>query len=77
MVTGHHHVLHVTMKIVDTLELAAEINRPVRQVRTLVYEGKIPVMKISHKGNWFDLDEVVRALKRFEIPAVSAKNGKR
>jgi len=57
-------------KLLDTNELALELNRPVRQIRSWVAGKKIPVCKIGWRTNLFDLDKVLKALERFEIPAV-------
>jgi len=60
-------------RLLNTVELAAELNRPVRQIRSFVAAKKIPVLKIGWRTNLFDPDKVIKALARFEIPAVGAK----
>jgi hypothetical protein len=57
-------------RLLDTKQLAAELNRPVRQIRSWVAGRKIPVCKIGWRTNLFDLDKVLKALERFEIPSV-------
>jgi hypothetical protein len=57
-------------KLLDTNELALELNRPVRQIRSWVAAKKIPVLKVGWRTNLFDPDKVRKALERFEIPAV-------
>jgi hypothetical protein len=63
-------------RLLSTNELAAELNRPVRQIRSFVAAKKIPVLKIGWRTNLFDPEKVIKALARFEIPAVNAKNAK-
>jgi len=60
-------------RLVDTNQLALELGRPVRQIRSFVQAKKIPVLKIGWRTNLFDPDKVRAALARFEIPAVDAK----
>jgi len=63
-----------TMKrLLNTNELALELNKSARQIRYLVDARKIPVLRIGYRTNLFDLDKVLKALARFEIPEVSAK----
>jgi hypothetical protein len=63
-------------RLLDTNQLALELNRPVRQIRSLVQAKKIPVLKIGWRTNLFDPEKVIKALQGFEIPAVTAKNTK-
>jgi hypothetical protein len=60
-------------RLLDTNQLALELNRPVRQIRSLVHAKKIPVLKIGWRTNLFDPDAVIKALARFEIKAVDQK----
>ena len=60
-------------RLLDTNELALELNRPVRQIRSFVAAKKIPVLRIGWRTNLFDPDKVRKALERFEIKAVGAK----
>ena len=60
-------------RLLTTNELALELNRSVRQIRTLVDAKKIPVLRIGWRTNLFDPDKVLKALQRFEIKAVDAK----
>jgi hypothetical protein len=60
-------------RLLNTIELAAELNRPVRQIRSFVAAKKIPVLKIGWRTNLFDLDKVLEALQRFEIKEVGTK----
>jgi hypothetical protein len=60
-------------RLLDTKELAAELNRPIRQIRGFVSAKKIPVLKIGHRTNLFELEKVQKALARFEIKEVRAK----
>jgi hypothetical protein len=60
-------------RLLNTNELAAELNRPVRQIRSFVAAKKIPVLKIGWRTNLFDPDKVIKALARFEIKEVDAK----
>lgn len=61
------------MKLLNTNELAAELNLPVRQIRTFVQAKKIPYLKIGWRTNLFDPDKVIKSLARFEVKAVDAK----
>jgi hypothetical protein len=61
-------------RLLDTNQLALELNRPVRQIRSLVQAKKIPVLKIGWRTNLFDPDAVMKALARFEIKEISAKS---
>jgi hypothetical protein len=60
-------------RLLNTNELALELNKSARQIRYLVDARKIPVLRIGYRTNLFDLDKVLKALARFEIPEVSAK----
>ncbi len=60
-------------RLLNTVELAAELNRPVRQIRGLVQAKKIPVLKIGWRTNLFDPDAVIKALLRFEIKEIGAE----
>jgi hypothetical protein len=60
-------------RLLDTNQLAAELNRPVRQIRSLVQAKKIPVLKIGWRTNLFDPDKVIKALARFEIKETDAQ----
>ncbi len=60
-------------RLLDTQQLALELNRPIRQIRSLVQARKIPVIKLGWRTNLFDVDKVLKALSKFEIPAVGDK----
>ena len=60
-------------RLLDTNELALELNRPVRQIRSFIAAKKIPVLRIGWRTNLFDPDKVRKALERFEIKEVGAK----
>ena len=60
-------------RLLSTNELAAELNRPVRQIRSFVAAKKIPVLRIGWRTNLFDPDKVIKALARFEIKEIGAK----
>ena len=60
-------------KLLNIFELSKASERPLRQLRTLVAQRKIPYLKIGHRTMLFDPQKVEKALQRFEIPAVSAK----
>jgi hypothetical protein len=61
-------------KLVDIEKLSEETGFPVRTLRTFIAGKKIPVVKIGHRTMRFNPDRVLKALQRFEIPAV--KNDK-
>ena len=65
--------VHRMKRLLDTHQLAAELNRPIRQIRGLVQAKKIPVLKIGWRTNLFDPDAVLKALARFEIKEIGAK----
>jgi hypothetical protein len=60
-------------RLLDTNELALELNRPFRQIRSFVAAKKIPVLKIGWRTNLFDPEKVIKALARFEIKEIDAK----
>ena len=60
-------------RLLDTSELALELGRPIRQIRTFVQTRKIPFLRVGHRSLLFDLGKVEKALQRFEIPAVGDK----
>ena len=60
-------------RLLDTNEVALELNRPVRQIRSFVAAKKIPVLKIGWRTNLFDPEKVIKALARFEIKEIDAK----
>jgi hypothetical protein len=60
-------------RLLNTNELAAELNLPVRQIRGFVQAKKIPVLKLGWRTNLFDPEKVLKALARFEVKAVDVK----
>jgi hypothetical protein len=58
-------------KLHDVKQLAQELERPIREIRTLYQERKIPYYKFGHKSVRFDLRKVKAALAKFEVEAVS------
>jgi hypothetical protein len=58
-------------RLLDTNQLAQELGRPVRQIRTFVQTGKIPVIRVGWRTNLYDLDRVIKALSKFEIKEVT------
>jgi hypothetical protein len=60
-------------KLVSIFQLSEDLERPVRQLRNMVAERKIPYFKIGHRTILFDRQKVEAALARFEIPAVNTK----
>jgi hypothetical protein len=61
-------------KLLNIFELSKAKGRPVRQIRTFVEQRKIPYLKVGHRTLLFDPEKVERALARFEIKEVGAKN---
>jgi hypothetical protein len=68
-------------KLVDIERLAEETGFSVRELRTFTAGKKIPFFKFGHRTMRFDTGKVIKALQRFEVPAVSgerhSKNGGR
>lgn len=61
-------------RLLDIKELSGQLGRPVRQIRSFAQARKIPYMKLGHRSLLFDPEKVVKALARFEVEAVTAKN---
>jgi hypothetical protein len=60
-------------KLLNIFELSKAKGRPVRQLRSFVAARKIPCLKVGHRTMLFDIEKVEKALERFEIPAIEAK----
>ena len=50
-------------------ELSIFLQVPVKKVHALARSGMIPRIKLTNKIVRFDLEKVLRAMNRFEIPA--------
>ena len=50
--------------------LSQELGPPVRLLRTLMAQRKIPYVKIGHRTVLFEVDKVREALAKFEVKAV-------
>jgi excisionase family DNA binding protein len=60
----------VLERLLGYAELSQEINLPVRSVRTLVYKGVIPHVRLGHRTVKFRASEVERALRKRTIKEV-------
>ena len=60
-------------RLLNTNQLAEKKNVSPRTIRTWVQTGKIPVLRLGWRSNYFEEEAVDRALSKFEIKAVSAK----
>jgi hypothetical protein len=72
---GQHTSGHMG-KLLNIYELSEQKGRPVRQLRNFVTKRLIPYYKVGHRSVLFDPQEVDKALQRFKIEAVTAKNAK-
>jgi excisionase family DNA binding protein len=63
-------------KLVNIDQLSKETGFTVWTLYSFAASGKIPFYKFGYRTMRFDPDKVIKALNRFEIPAVSAKNAK-
>jgi hypothetical protein len=64
-------------KLFNIFELAEEINRSVRELRTLHQKGILPHYRLGHRTCLYDLARVEAALARYEVKEVGAKASKR
>ena len=60
-------------KLTDIHGLSEQSGLPIRKLRSFVAARKIPFLKCGHRTLLFDVEKVNKALRRFEVPAVSAK----
>jgi hypothetical protein len=58
---------------IEALSKSPQVNLPVRKLRSLWLEHKIPGLKIGHRTLLFSPSKVRAALERFEIKAVGMK----
>jgi len=61
----------MSVKFLSIADLSALIGIPVRTIRSLQYEGKIPYISAGHRTKLYDMDKVVAALERLEVKAVA------
>ena len=61
-------------KLVNIAGLSERRGIPIRTVRSLMAARKIPFLKVGHRTIFFDLEEVDRALQRFEVQEVGARS---
>lgn len=54
-------------KLLNIQELSAEINLPVRTIRTLLQKRRVPCIKLGHRTMRFNPAKVMAALDRFEV----------
>ena len=55
--------------LVDIQGLSTAIGLPVRTIRTLVSNHKVPVMRLGHRTIRFSTDRVMAALQKLEVKA--------
>ena len=59
-------------KLVNIAGLSERRGIPIRTVRSLMSARKIPFLKVGHRTIFFDLEEVDRALRRFEVREIGS-----
>jgi hypothetical protein len=57
----------MTSKLVNITKLSKELGPPVRTLRTLMHDRKIPFIKAGHRTTLFDPQKVRAALEKFEV----------
>lgn len=57
-------------KLVSIGSLSDAIGIPVRTIRSLQYQRKIPYIHAGHRTNLFDVNKVLAALDKLEVRAV-------
>jgi hypothetical protein len=60
--------------LVSIEKLSEQTGFPVRLLRTWAAGKKIPYFKFGHRTMRFDPGKVVKALEKFEVQAIGAKN---
>jgi hypothetical protein len=60
-------------KLVNIAGLSERRGIPIRTVRSLMSARKIPFLKFGHRTIFFDLEQVDRALQRFEVREVGSR----
>lgn len=58
-------------RYVNIQSLSERVGIPVRTLRTMKQQRKIPFIKPGHRTLLFDVDEVTKALQRFRVEAVA------
>ena len=53
--------------LVNIKKLSEELGPPVRTLRTLMHDRKIPFIKAGHRTTLFDPQKVRAALEKFEV----------
>jgi len=61
-------------KLVNISGLSQRKGIPVRTLRTLIANRKIPFLKLGHRTLFFDPDKVDKALQRFEVQEVGSRS---
>jgi hypothetical protein len=61
------------MKLLNIVELSAELGPPVRALRTWAQHRKIPFIRVGHRTLLFDAQKVRAALERLEVRPVGMK----
>ena len=59
-------------KLVNIGGLSAQKGIPIRTLRSLMGARKIPFLRLGYRTIFFDIEEVDRALQRFEIQEVGS-----
>jgi hypothetical protein len=58
-------------QLLDYRGMAGCLGVPVRTLRTWVYQGKAPVLKLGHRSVFFQPSKVFAALEKFEVKAAT------
>ena len=63
-------------KLVNIAALSDYKGIPVRTLRSLMAQRKIPFLKLGYRTIFFDIQQVDRALQRFEVQEVGSRSRK-
>ena len=61
-------------KLVNITGLSEHKGIPIRTLRSLMTARKIPFLKVGHRTIFFDIEQVDRALQRFEVQEVGSRS---
>ena len=59
------------MKFHNIFQLSEASGLPVRTLRSLMHDRKIPFIRVGHRTTLFDVEKVRAALEKFEVKAVA------
>jgi excisionase family DNA binding protein len=63
--------MHMDKSLVTIKSLSERSGLPVRTIRTLMSQRKIPYIRAGHRTVLFSLEKVMAAIERFEVKAVA------